>query len=239
MTEDKANRDYREMGAMIDPGGYSFGRGRKHGFTLIEILIAVALTGLIASLALAPVVYAVRQVVETEAAYSDEAALRRTAIFMAQDVSAGLRLASVVVRVADHKQLGGGDDDTLVIASAAPAKQNLAAGSVVYKIVRRSFMNDRAIPGLYRWLLPGVLPEDAEYDDLDEKDGQLVAPYVTELQVSVLEPPEWVEDYSGELPQGMQFVLSRKKEGAPGAGNTSFTELDAAERVEYVFGFPQ
>jgi prepilin-type N-terminal cleavage/methylation domain-containing protein len=209
----------------------------ERGFTLIEILIAVALTGLIASLALAPVVYAVRQVVETEAAYSDQTALRRTAIFMAQDVAAGLRLASVVVRVVDHKQLGGGDDDTLIIASAAPAKQNLAAGSVVYKVVRRSFMNDRSIPGLYRWLLPGILPEDAKDGDLDEKDGQLVAPYVTELQVSVLEPPEWVDDYSGELPQGMQFVLSREKER--GTGKMSSPELDGAERVEYVFGFPQ
>ncbi|MDR2179866.1 MAG: type II secretion system GspH family protein [Synergistaceae bacterium] len=211
--------------------------GRKGAFTLIEILLAVALTGLITSLALAPVVYAVRQVVETEAAYSDEAALRRTAIFMAQDVAAGLRLASVVLRVVDHKQLGGGDDDTLVIASAAPAKQNMAAGSVVYKIVRRSFMSDRSIPGLYRWLLPGILPEDAEYDDLEEKDGYLVAPYVTELQLSVLEPPEWVDEYSGELPRGMKFVLARTKERAP--GELSSPEPDAAERVEYVFGFPQ
>jgi prepilin-type N-terminal cleavage/methylation domain-containing protein len=212
---------------------------RRRAFTLIEILISVALMGLIASLAFAPVIYAVRQVVETETAYSDETALRRTAIFMAQDVAAGLRLASTVVRVVNHEQLGGGDDDTLIIASAASAKQNLAAGSVVYKVVRRSFMNDRSIPGLYRWLLPGVLPEDAEYDDLDEKDGQLVAPYVTELQLSVLEPPEWVDDYSGELPQGMRFVLSRKKEGTPGSGGIASLELDAAERVEYVFGFPQ
>jgi hypothetical protein len=201
--------------------------------------MAVALTGLIASLALAPVVYAVRQVVETEAAYSDETALRRTAVFMAQDAAAGLRLASVVLRVVDHKQLGGGDDDTLIIAGAAAAKQNLAAGSVVYKIVRRSIMND-SIPGLYRWLLPGILPEDADYDGLEEKDGQLVAPYVTELQLSVLEPPEWVEDYSGALPQGIKIALSRKKERKPGEfPSESNFESNEAERVEYVFGFPQ
>jgi prepilin-type N-terminal cleavage/methylation domain-containing protein len=217
--------------------------GRRNAFTLIEILIAVALTGLIASLALAPVIYAVRQLVETEAAYSDETALRRTAVFMAQDVAAGLRLASIVVRVVDHEQLGGGDDDTLIIASAAPAKQNLAAGSVAYKIVRRSFMNDRSIPGLYRWLLPGILPEDVEYENLDEKDGQLVVPYVTELGLSVFEPPEWVDDYSGGLPQGMRFTLSRKKERLPGEAFSSnasgMSGSDGEERVEYVFGFPQ
>lgn len=196
--------------------------GKKSAFTLIEVLIAVALTGLVASLALAPVIYAVRQIQETETAYSEETALRRTAMFMAQDVAAGLRLADTVVRTVRHEQLGGGDDDALIVASAAPAKQNLAAGSVVYRVVRASFMNERHIPGLYRWLLPGVMPDDAEYEKLEEKDGQLVAPYVTELKLAVFESPEWVEDYSGKLPQGMQFALSRGK-----------------ERMEYVFSFPQ
>jgi hypothetical protein len=182
----------------------------------------MALTGLIASLALAPVVYVVRQVTETEAMYRDELALRRTAIFMAQDVAAGLRLASIVVRVLAHEQFGGaGNDDTLIVASAATAKQNQSSGSLVYKIVRSSFMND-VIPGLYRWLLPGVLPEDAEPDKLEPKDAQLVTPYVTALKLSVFEPPEWVSDYEGAIPRGMQFALSRGEES-----------------VEYVFSFPQ
>ena len=188
------------------------------------------MTALIASLALVPVMFAVRNLTETEAAYSDEAALRRTAVFMAKDVAAGLRLATVVVRVIDHQQLGGKDDDTLVVASAAPAKQNLAAGSVVYKVVRAGFMNDRLIPGLYRWLLPGVMPEDVYPEKLEEKDGQLVLPYVATLKLAVWEAPEWVSEYSGKLPQGMQFTLSRQQEDK-GKGNE--------ESVEYVFSFPQ
>jgi hypothetical protein len=168
------------------------------------------------------VVYAVRQITEVETAYSNETALRRTAVFMAQDVAAGLRLAPMVVRVIDHQRLGGGDDDTLIIASAAPAKQNLAVGSLVYRLVERSVMNDRYVPGLYRWLLPGTLPGDVEYEKLEEEDGQLIAPYITELNLSVLEPPEWSDAYEGALPRGMKFSLSREE-----------------ERVEYVFGFPQ
>ena len=109
----------------------------------------MSLTGLIAALAFAPVVYVVRQVTETEAAYSDELALRRTAMFMAKDVAEGLRLASIVVRVIGHKELGGGDDDTLIVASSSQARQNLPAGSVVYRVVRYSFMNDKYVPGLY------------------------------------------------------------------------------------------
>jgi prepilin-type N-terminal cleavage/methylation domain-containing protein len=196
-------------------------RKRKRAFTLIEVLIAVALTGLVASLTLAPVVYAVRQVTETEEAYSDEAALRRTALFMAQDAAAGLRLARVTMRVIPHETLGGGNEDTLIVASATPAKQNMAVGSVVYKLVQRSFMNDGAIPGLYRWVLPGVLPEAVKPGELEEKDGQLAAPYVTALKVSVYRSSDWVSDYEGKLPLALQITLYRGE-----------------ERGEYVFSFP-
>jgi prepilin-type N-terminal cleavage/methylation domain-containing protein len=194
---------------------------RSRAFTLIEILIVVALTGLVASLTVGPVVYAVRQVVETQEAYSDEAALRRAALFMAQDVAAGLRLARVTMRVIPHEMLGGGNDDTLIVASAAPAKQNMAVGSVVYKLVQRSFMNDKSIPGLYRWVLPGVLPETVKPGELEEKDGQLAIPYVTALKLSVYSSSEWISDYEGKLPLAIQITLYRGE-----------------ERGEYVFSFP-
>ena len=195
---------------------------RNRAFTLIEVLLALALTGLIASLALAPVMYAVRQLTDTETIWSDETALRRTATFMARDVAAGLRLAPVVVRTIGRQELGGKNENIMIVASAAPAKQNQSAGSIVYRTVQKGFMNESLIPGLYRWLLPGVLPEDVDPDKLDEKKAQLVAPYITELKLAVFEPPEWVSDYSGKMPGGMQFTLSRGE-----------------ERFEYVFSFPQ
>jgi hypothetical protein len=80
------------------------------------------------------------------------------------------------------------------------------------------------------------LPEDVEYEKLEEKDGQLVAPYVTELDVSALEPPDWVKDYSGALPQGMRITLSRARTDS---GIRDYLNSDVEERVEYVFGFPQ
>jgi prepilin-type N-terminal cleavage/methylation domain-containing protein len=196
-------------------------RKRKRAFTLIEILMVVALTGLVASLTLTPVVYAVRQVSETEETYSDEAALRRTALFMAQDVTAGLRLVRVTVKVIAHEILGGGNDDTLIVASATPAKQNMAVGSVVYKLVQRSFMNDDAISGLYRWVLPGILPDAVKLGELEEKDGQLVVPYVTSLKLSVYRSSEWVPNYEGTLPLAIQIEFYRGE-----------------VRREYVFSFP-
>ena len=66
------------------------------------------------------------------------------------------------------------------------------------------------------------MPENVDRDKLDVLDGQLVTPYVTEVRLSVFDPPEWVSDYAGKIPTGMKFVLSRDEDG-----------------VEYVFGFPK
>jgi prepilin-type N-terminal cleavage/methylation domain-containing protein len=194
---------------------------RKRAFTLIEILVAVALTGMLVSLTFAPVVYAVRRVAETEESYSGRTALRRAALFMAGDVAAGFRLTRETVRAIRHETLGGGDEDVLVVASAAPAKQNMPGGSVVYKIVGRSFLRG-AIPGLYRWVLPGILPGDADPDRLEEEEGQLVLPYVTELKLSFISGSDWIPDYKGALPPAMRVALARGE-----------------EREEYVFSFPQ
>ncbi|GHS94744.1 hypothetical protein AGMMS50276_08120 [Synergistales bacterium] len=194
---------------------------RRRAFTLIEVLLAVALTGLIASLALAPVVYAVRRVIYTEELYTDETAMRRTAIFMVQDVNAGLRLANTVVRLIEYEPLGGGNEDVLIVATSAPAKQNMPVGSVVYRIQKRSFMYNNVIPGLYRWVLPGKLPEDVNYEALEIEDGQLVLPYVTEMKLETYRDLEWISGYAGKIPAGLKISLSRGE-----------------EKVEYVFSFP-
>ena len=72
-----------------------------------------------------------------------------------EDAAAALRLAPIAVKVEDHRALGGAEDDALLVASTAPAKQNLPAGCLVYRIDRGGPMRGDTPPGLYRWLLPG------------------------------------------------------------------------------------
>ena len=203
-------------------------QSKNRAFTLVEVLVTVAITGLVAALAFGPIVYVVRQITETEASYSNEVALRRAAMFMGQDVAAALRLAPVAVRVISHQELGGSHNDTLIVASSAQTRQNLAAGSVVYRLVRQSlFMDSGHVPGLYRWILSGVLPEDVEYGRLGAETGQLVVPWVTSLEVSVFVPPDWVTHYEGGLPAGIRFTLSRERQG------------EEEESIEYVSVFPR
>ena len=74
----------------------------RRAFTLIEILVAVMLTGLLTGLALAPVVVTVRRVVETQEEYTDIAALSRTVSFIARDLNAAMRLSPNVPTIRDH-----------------------------------------------------------------------------------------------------------------------------------------
>lgn len=198
---------------------------KRRGFTLIEILVVVLLAGMVTTLALAPVVFTVRRVVEAQSDYSDAGALERTLAFIDKDVAAALRLAPLAVKVEDHRVLGGGEDDVLLVASSAPAKQNLPAGSLVYRIDRGGPMREETPPGLYRWLLPGTDIAKIDAAKLRGETGQLVLPGVTAFGVEVVAGSERQSEYEGALPAGLVVTVAR------GEGKDE-------ERVEHVFVYP-
>ena len=187
----------------------------KHkAFTLIEILIAVMLTGLLASLALAPVVITVRRVVETQEGYSDMSALSRTISFIERDLSSAMRMSSNVITITDHEALGGNDDDILMLMSTAPTVQNMPAGTIVYKLSQGGFMHSNIIPGLYRWIFPGLMPNVIKIDTLNPEDAQLVLPDVNEFCVEVptgSHEDDRKKEYRGQLPDGLYIKIGRSK----------------------------
>ncbi len=197
----------------------------RRAFTLVEILIVVLLAGLVTTLALAPVVFTVRRVVETQAAYADAGALERTLAFIGRDVAAALRLAPFALKVEDHRALGGAEDDVLFVASTAPAKQNLPVGNLVYRIDRGGPMREDTPPGLYRWFLPGTDLEKIDAAKLRGETGQLVLPGVTAFGVVVVDRSERQKEYEGDLPVGLVVTLAR------GEGKDE-------ERLEHVFVYP-
>lgn len=183
---------------------------RRTGFTLIEVMIAVMLTGMVTALALVPVVVTVRRVVELQQDYSDASALSRALAFIGRDAAAALRTAPVPVIVKDGRALGGGDDDVLIVMSASPARQDVAAGSLVYRIERGSPMRQDLLPGLYRWVLSGKLPTEVDLDKLRGEEGQLVLPGVTGFRVEVpVDGEERRKEYKGPLPAGLFIALTR------------------------------
>ena len=178
---------------------------------------------MVTTLALAPVVFTVRRVVETQADYSDAGALERTLAFIGKDAAAALRLAPIAVKVEDHRALGGAEDDALLVASTAPAKQNLPAGTLVYKIDRSGPLREDTPPGLYRWLLPGEDIAKIDAAKLRGETGQLVLPGVTAFGVEAVAGSEREKEYEGGLPAGLVVTLVRGKD---------------EERLEHVFVYP-
>lgn len=185
---------------------------KKGAFTLIEVMMAVMLTGLLTTMALAPVAYTVRRVVETQNEYADFSALSRTMNFIIRDLSSAMRLSSNVLMVIDHEAMGGNDDDILMIMSTSPTAQNLPSGTLVYKISEGGIMHGNVIPGLYRWIFPGKLPNTIKYDNLDASEGQLVLPGIDEFLVEVprgSHEDDRSKEYSGALPRGLYIKLGR------------------------------
>ena len=204
------------------------------GFTLVEILVAVMLTGTLTTLALVPVVRTVQGVVDTQQSYTDYSALSRTLNFITRDLACACRLASNVITVKDHEALGGHDDDVLLFVSTSPSAQNLPAGTVVYKFAEGGMMHRDVIAGLYRWLFPGKLPNAVNTDKLNAEDGQLVLPGVSGFCVEVpngIKEDDRRKSYSGPLPKGL-FVKIKRGRRTPfitprEEGENSLDELSA------------
>ena len=185
---------------------------KKKAFTLIEVLVAVMLTGMLTTLALAPVAYTVRQVVETQNEYADLSALSRTMNFIIRDISSAMRLSTNVIMIVDHQALGGSEEDILMIMSTSPTAQNLPSGTLVYRIAEGGIMHGNVLPGLYRWIFPGKVPNSIKYDNLNAEDGQLVLPGIDEFSVEVPKgshADDREKEYSGALPKGIYIKLGR------------------------------
>ena len=205
----------------------------RRGFTLLEILIAVMLTGLLSGLALAPVVTTVRHVVDAQEEYADISALSRTLNFIARDLYSAMRIAPNVITVKDKEVAGSRANDILIFLSTSPATQGLSSGTVVYAVSEGGILHGDVIAGLYRWIYPGILPSDVNTETLNAEEAQLVLPGINEFSVEV--PTNSREDdrqkeYTGQLPMGIYICLGR--------GITGNAEADAGRRLESVISLP-
>ena len=209
------------------------------GFTLVEILVAVMLTGILTTLALAPVVVTVRRVVETQQEYTDLAALSRTMNFITRDLNSAMRLAANVITVIDHEAMGGNDDDVLMIMSTSPAALGLPSGTLVYKIEEGGMLHGNVLPGLYRWVFPGKAPNTIKHDSLHGEDGQLVLPFVNEFCVEIptgTHEDDRRKDYSGPLPAGIYIRIRRGERTSYQLAGSD--EDDERNELESVIVFP-
>ena len=213
----------------------------RTAFTLVEILIAVMLAGMLMSLALAPVAITVRRVVETQEEYSDFSALSRTMSFIERDLSSAMRMAPNVITVMEHEAVGGNDDDVLMFMSTSPSVQNMPAGTIVYRIAEGGIMHNDVIPGLYRWIFPGQSPNAVKVDSLNAEEAQLVLPDVNEFRVEVpvsSREDDRKKDYSGQLPPGIYIKIGRREDNNTYALRNESKNEGNSDELESIIVFP-
>ncbi|MEG2185236.1 MAG: type II secretion system protein [Cloacibacillus sp.] len=204
-------------------------KGCARGFTLIEIMLVVGLIGIIASAALAPIVFTVRSMEEAQKSWGarHNAAAAVDRIF--SDARRIIPNSSFSVFKIIHKSgFGSAGDDRLVLWSAAPKYEGKNVGVVVYRVVQKDAFNNAA-PGLYRWVLVNVpsqvtasgdavlaggekpkTPMDVETDKLDPKEGRLLLADVQGINFYVRNEDKWVQECDGDIPKMLKIEVAAK-----------------------------
>ena len=194
----------------------SCGHAGRSGLTLVELLVAVALMGILAVGAIAPLVLVVRRITDTETLFGGEASLRIAASSVVECAKGNLALPpkkTVALKIVRRDTLDGKADDMVIVWGTAAMRQGLPPGSTVYKVAREGISKSKTLPiGLYRWFIASKTPDDIALDTLPPDAGQLVLEGVDGFSAEVWNAQEWSRTYVGEYPVGVRVTVARKEE---------------------------
>lgn len=185
--------------------------GRKQGFTLAEVMVVLALFGLIASLAFAPSVSLVRRLEEARSEIAGE----QEADYRMGRLAADLRRSprnfpdGPAVLSVRHDLLGGLPDDRLAFWSDGGGLTGVRAW-----MIHRPGVSKRSPPGMYRWVLPLASPSAVDWDALDPEEGHLVISGAVSLRIAVLDhgTAEWSDEFAGRRPRGIRITVKKGEE---------------------------
>lgn len=185
----------------------------KKAFTLVEVLVAVSLMGLVATVAVGPLVALVVRLEAVQADYAGETALSAAAQAIASDCRQILpQEGKIAFRSIRRDLIGSRRADVLLFWTGAPLARKQPAATEVFAVLEPGLFRESVKPGLYRWTLPGVMPEEVFAERLDPAAGTLLVKNADLFAIRVFDGKEWVEDYSGPLPPGISIQIGRKGE---------------------------
>ena len=178
-------------------------RKSNRGFTLMEVMVVVAIAGAIMVSAMAPMVYTVELLRNLQRDYAKTNRER----FAVERIFHDVRTV-IPTSFAPSFQVRKGN--ALLLWAYAPTFERLPAGCVVFAVVQEGKV-PQGKNGLYRWILPLEKSiKDVDLEKLDPAKGLLILSGIEEAVFSVWSKDIWVEEYEGGLPVAMDLRLKGK-----------------------------
>lgn len=175
---------------------------KGNAFTLVELLIVLAIAGIIFSAGIAPLMYTVRIMAKTRDEFYT--ANRERGVFnrMVQDMREIAHInSSVQVCVIEGEKSIDGENDLLLLWTTTPAYAMQPMGTVVYGLPQKSVLTEEMKPGLYRWVLSqDMTTGEFPFEDLENEAATLMIPDVKGVVMQCIRDIEWEETYDGSLP---------------------------------------
>jgi prepilin-type N-terminal cleavage/methylation domain-containing protein len=172
----------------------------RRGMTLIEVLVALGICGLIATMALGPLMFVVNRTVSVPRTFAAEEASHRALRNIAFDARQTLPGTGPALRIS-RRDTSGTRRDLVLFRSVAPTVRGTAAGTVAYTVDER---------GLLRLDIPLADPADVDLLTVALDDASPILAGVGGLKAEALSGGEWLSEYAGPLPDGLRLTLILK-----------------------------
>jgi len=179
---------------------------RKMAFTLAEILIALAIAGIIMTAGIAPLLYASRLISSSREQFSISSREQIAANRIFQDVREASSLnASPSLRIIPSDSLGYGENSILIVWTMTPSYSLRPMGSVAWGTGKKTVLDDNRKDGIYRLVVSGDLqPGSISPEELNFGDAVLALPGVKGVTFEALVGREWKKEYSGAAPGALR-----------------------------------
>jgi prepilin-type N-terminal cleavage/methylation domain-containing protein len=202
-----APREKRENPPRPKTGGAA--AAAERGFTLVEVLIALAIGGIIIAAGVAPLMFTVRTLARSRDDFA-RANMERTAVNrIFQDAREMNPLnCETPFRLWKSENLVMDDGGYLAVWTSATSYYDLPVSSVVWGVPRESVLDTETRTGLYRWVISGdATPRSIDMGALDPASGSLSLPDVRSVSFSALDGEEWNDSYEGAFPRALRVTL--------------------------------
>ena len=188
---------------------------KKRGFTLLEIMITLAIAAIIISVGVAPLLYTSRLLISTRENFSNSNRERTAANRIFADIRGAVSINEKnPVAIKEYDEISYGANDFLIVRTTSVTNTISPLSSVVWGRPGDVSIRDDVKPGLYRWVLPrDVPPGEVEIRELDPLDALLVLQDVDEVSFSAQREGEWTREYTGAMPRALRITFAYGEAG--------------------------